>query len=273
MADTSRTSNPVDLFALGLFVRLFIADPDLRETIRSLWCDCHTKARHEPDFTIDVAGVGPWQVSSEAYSDNADTLPAAVASTCAAINVTFATRTPLLAVHAAVVSRNGRTLLIPGQSGAGKTTLTAALLQTGFSYATDEAFAIEWESDVAMPYPRPMGVSDWTARTLRTPAGVPGVGERFLRAADFGASVVSESVSVDDIVLLDRSAEVEAPALTALHRAEALEALLHQSFTHYYDPQRAVRTLAAVVSSARAWTLNYSDPVAAAAHLADVLIA
>jgi hypothetical protein len=260
---------PVDVFALGLFVRVFIDDPDLRQMIGSLWADCHGVVEQEPDFVVHAAGSKPWHIASDAHTEDAASLPAAVGSVCAAINVTFATRTPLLAVHAAVVCRNGSTILIPGQSGAGKTTLTVALLQNGFAYATDEAFALDWESAVAQPYPRPMGVSDWTAQTLATPAGIAGIGERFLRAADLGASVVTKPLSVDHVVLLDRSASVGEPALTHVHRAEALETLLHQSFTHYYSPERAVRRLADVVESAQTWTLGYSAPTVGAGLLAD----
>jgi hypothetical protein len=257
---------PVDVFALGLFVRVFIDDPDLREIARALWADCHGVAESGADFVVHVTGSEPWHIASDAYTEDAESLPAAVGSVCAAINVTFATRTPLLAVHAAVVCRNGSTILIPGQSGAGKTTLTVALLQSGFAYATDEAFAVDWESAVAHPYPRPMGVSDWTAQTLATPAGIAGIGERFLRATDLDASVVTEPLSVDHIVLLDRSASVTDPILAPVHRAEALEVLLHESFTHYYSPERAVRRLADVVESAQTWTLSYSGPLQAAGH-------
>lgn len=43
-----------------------------------------------------------------------------------------------IALHAAAVARNGRVVLIPGQSGAGKSSLAAWLFDKGFDYLTDE---------------------------------------------------------------------------------------------------------------------------------------
>jgi hypothetical protein len=43
-----------------------------------------------------------------------------------------------LVMHAALVSQNGRGVLLPGNSGKGKSTLAAWLLQCGFDYLTDE---------------------------------------------------------------------------------------------------------------------------------------
>lgn len=43
-----------------------------------------------------------------------------------------------IALHAAAVARNGRAVLIPGQSGAGKSSLAAWLFDKGFDYLTDE---------------------------------------------------------------------------------------------------------------------------------------
>ena len=49
-----------------------------------------------------------------------------------------------LVMHAAAVARSGRAMLLPGQTGTGKTTLTAWLLAQGFRYQSDElAFIAE----------------------------------------------------------------------------------------------------------------------------------
>lgn len=48
-----------------------------------------------------------------------------------------------LALHSAAVCAEGKLLLLPGRSGAGKSSLTAALLARGFGYVTDELLLLD----------------------------------------------------------------------------------------------------------------------------------
>src|SRR3954452_6291040 len=82
-------------------------------------------------------------------------------------------------IHAGVVRHGGHAIVIPGHSGAGKTTLTAALVRAGASYYSDE-YAVLDDDGLVHPYPRrpspgrladqPLarGTADW----LRQAAGV-----------------------------------------------------------------------------------------------------
>lgn len=63
-------------------------------------------------------------------------------------------------LHAACVARRGVALLLPGASGAGKTTLTLALLERGWSYLTDDLAPVEIEGGLVRPFPKPLGVKD-----------------------------------------------------------------------------------------------------------------
>jgi hypothetical protein len=60
-------------------------------------------------------------------------------------------------VHAGAVAIDGRALLVPGASFAGKTTLVAALVREGAAYLSDE-FAVLDESGQVHPYPRPLSL-------------------------------------------------------------------------------------------------------------------
>lgn len=89
---------------------------------------------------------------------------AAVASD-AEFNVAVHARRRLF-VHAGVVGWRGRAILIPGRTFSGKTTLVAALLRAGASYASDE-FAVFDRGGRVHPFPRPL--------TMRDDAGRPEV--------------------------------------------------------------------------------------------------
>lgn len=62
-----------------------------------------------------------------------------------------------LALHAGVIERGGRSLALVGHSGAGKTTLTAAAVQAGWSFLGDEVGLID-SRFVAHAYHRPLGL-------------------------------------------------------------------------------------------------------------------
>jgi hypothetical protein len=60
-----------------------------------------------------------------------------------------------LAVHAGVVHRNGRAIILPAPSGSGKTTLVAGLISAGFGYLSDEIALISADLQVQ---PLPMNL-------------------------------------------------------------------------------------------------------------------
>jgi len=60
-------------------------------------------------------------------------------------------------VHAGVVARRGRAVLVPGLSFSGKTTLVAALVRAGASYLSDEYAVLDADGRVH-PYPKPLSV-------------------------------------------------------------------------------------------------------------------
>lgn len=60
---------------------------------------------------------------------------------------------PEVFVHAGVVAVGGRAILLPGRSGAGKTTLVRALVDAGATYYSDEYAVLDPDGRVR-PYPR-----------------------------------------------------------------------------------------------------------------------
>lgn len=63
-------------------------------------------------------------------------------------------------LHAAAVARDGELVLLAGESGAGKTTLTLALLDAGWTYLSDDLAPVSIDTGLVHPFPKPLGVKD-----------------------------------------------------------------------------------------------------------------
>lgn len=67
-------------------------------------------------------------------------------------------RSLLAYCHAAAVDRGGRSLLMPGSGGMGKSTLTGFLVANGFSYLGDDIVAIAEDDGSLLPLPSCLSV-------------------------------------------------------------------------------------------------------------------
>src|SRR6185503_18261571 len=95
---------------------------------------------------------------------------------------------PRLCLHAGVVGCPDGTVVIPGSSGLGKSTLTAALVQAGFGYLSDEVLAVPRAGGLPARFARPIAVGpeSWTVLGL-APALRPSDGdERLIEPEQLG---------------------------------------------------------------------------------------
>ena len=69
-------------------------------------------------------------------------------------------------LHAGCVARGGRAVLLPGESGAGKTTLTAWLAKHAFDYLTDELVFLRSGSTSLEAFRRPLNVKRGAPRPV-----------------------------------------------------------------------------------------------------------
>lgn len=88
-----------------------------------------------------------------------------------AANYGFGTRSHnLLLVHAAVVEREGGAIALPGRPGAGKSTLTGALVARGWRFLSDEFLIIEPATGNLLPFPRPLSLKEKSIDIVRARA-------------------------------------------------------------------------------------------------------
>ncbi|MFM7685643.1 MAG: hypothetical protein ACKPDI_06945 [Actinomycetota bacterium] len=130
-----------------------------------------------------------------------------------------------LALHAAVIERNGIAAALVGYSGVGKSTLAAAAVRAGYRYVADELALIDEAGDVHA-YHRPLGM-----RRPRPPIGPDG-----RPAPDTSVVELMPAGSVGQLtsrarlvllVLIDAEPNREAAAVHPLPPAEAMASLLN----------------------------------------------
>lgn len=177
-------------------------------------------------------------------------------------------RCPHLAIHAAVVARNGRAVALPAASGTGKSTLTAACLRAGFDYVSDEALCLTWADATLVPYPRPIGLSTWSCAEVGLEPPTPPVQERLVSPGDLGASTAAVELQLTRIILLE--APEPAFRFEACSRTFAATELLRRSFNAWKDPQLAFALAHDIAARTTTWTLASGPPVETAHRLREL---
>ncbi len=173
----------------------------------------------------------------------------------------------LLFVHAGVVAVDGRAIVLPGLSRAGKSTLVLALLREGARLLSDELLAYDPARALLLPFPRAVKVRDECVGYFAEYAtGFVGEGEgRFLPLPALPHGVAPSA----------RTGILAAPRWTAdadgVPRAiSAGEGLLHlasSALNFGTQRERSVDHLAALAGSSACFALAWREPRAAARAL------
>ncbi len=72
-----------------------------------------------------------------------------------------------LIIHAGVVEKNGRAAILPAPPGSGKSTLTAALMLSGWRLLSDELTLIDRRTGLVHPLPRPVSLKNQSIGIIR----------------------------------------------------------------------------------------------------------
>lgn len=162
-------------------------------------------------------------------------------------------------LHAAAVARGNDLVLLAGESGAGKTTLTLALLDAGWTYLSDDLAPVDPATALVHPFPKPLGVKDpavWerVRAVFRDGPGLPPPDGSFLVPPRLW-DVATEPLPARLLLFprFDAGAELEVEPLTPARAAALASAYLRR-----LDPPR-LALLNRLCAGARSVRLGYGS--------------
>lgn len=165
------------------------------------------------------------------------------------LDAEVAVRAAGLRFHAGAVERNSRVVVVVGQSGHGKSTLTAALVQAGWSYITDEVVVVDSATFDVAPYARPLDLDQRSLDRL----GVTGpdlvTGARKHKVFPSRLGRISAGGQVAAILVLTGDQPEEGRVVSDLAASEAVMAMLALTFAETFEDPDALVSLGRLCST------------------------
>jgi HprK-related kinase A len=180
-----------------------------------------------------------------------------------------------LMLHAGVVARDGRALILPAVPGSGKSTLTAALCHSGWRLLSDEFGLLDLEAGVLHPLPRAIALKNRSIEVIRdfSPAVELGPTFRKTRKGDVAhARPPRDSLSRQHEtarpgwILFPRYRHGSPLQLRAVTQSMAFTRLSQNAFNYRLLGARGFTALRDLVDGCRCWSADYGN-------LSDILAA
>lgn len=183
-----------------------------------------------------------------------------------------------LLLHAGgVATADGRTIVVHGASGAGKTTLCVALVAQGLAYLTDETLCLDPQSLRIEPFPKPLTIKPGSHQVLSAlrpaPDQIDPESGNWQISADRlgGPNIPDAPLHPSLIVFPSFDADVHEVDVAEVSLARAAFVLAEQSSSLWAIQPRPLAAVERIVRVAPAVQVSYSDAFAAAATVVEVL--
>ena len=186
-----------------------------------------------------------------------------------------------LIIHAAVVEKHGKALILPGSPGSGKSTLCAALINQGWRLLSDELTLIDCLTGNIVPVPRPVSLKNESIRliALTYPANVfsPVVhdtlkGSVSLMRPPAEAISAADKIALPCLVVFPKFQRQSILQLTPLAKADAFMKLADLAFNYSVLGAEGFEVLANMVERCRVYDFVYDGDFEQASACFDELL-
>jgi|CXWL01.1.fsa_nt_gi hypothetical protein len=220
---------------------------------------------------IGVLVIDGAQSRADGYLINPDRLPSNLIEYLFHLAlIELLRRRGLYTIHATALEHNGRAILIPGNSGRGKTTSFISLLRSGYRYLSDDHPLLQDSGThvEVLPFPIKINVTDATVQffpELREASEQvlhPGVPKRYFYAEDLYPTAVGARCR-PALVLFPHVVDAPQSHLELLPKSRALEALLPQALLVYDQEvaRREFKVLAKLVQQVDCYRLHFGRDI------------
>jgi HprK-related kinase A len=182
-----------------------------------------------------------------------------------------------LLLHAGVVERNGRAIVLPAMPGAGKSTLTAALASRGFRLLSDEFGVVGFDDSLLTPLLRPIALKNQSIDVIERFAPGAVIGPRYPKThkgtvahlAPAAAHVAARHVrAAPGLVIFPRFVASAGVEVEPVPRARAFARLAVNSFNYEFAGPRGFDALGRLIGASDSYQLLYGDMEGAIAKIA-----
>ena len=186
-----------------------------------------------------------------------------------------------LVFHAAVVEKHGKTLILPGEPGSGKSTLCAALINMGWRLLSDELTLVDCISGNIVPTPRPVSLKnesiDLIAETFPDNQFSPIVhdtlkGSVALMRPPTSAIIRAEESALPSLVVFPKYLKNQSLLLSPITKAEAFMRLADMSFNYSLLRDEGFQILVNMIKRCQAYDFVYDGDFEQAADCFDKLL-
>lgn len=173
-----------------------------------------------------------------------------------------------IVIHSAVVEKNGKALVLPGDPGSGKSTLCAALALSDWRLLSDELTIIDRQTLKVRPIPRPISLKDQSIRLIKAlhpenfftePVSETRKGDiAYAKPGDEAVTAVNEQVPIG-LILFPQYQATSDLEVTPISRAFALAKLLENTFNVGLLGKEGFVDAARAVAEADCYEIAYSS--------------
>ncbi|MEX2216150.1 MAG: HprK-related kinase A [Phycisphaeraceae bacterium] len=185
-----------------------------------------------------------------------------------------------LILHSAVVERGGHAVILPGQPGAGKSTLCAGLSLRGWRLLSDEVAVMRPPSVDLIPVPRPIGLKEGSIDVIKqfepgVVMGPPTPGTRKGTVAhiqvDADAVTRGNETALPRLIVFPSYRQGVGLQLEPFSKARTLLRVAQDAFNFSILGTTGFETLASLVDASDCYTIVYSDMEAAISTLNELI--